>query len=214
MNLHECSKCKVAYPWNKYQLYKGRPIGQCRTCKNASMKEHRAKLGMSVRKKSIIADGKKLCMHCNEFVSLNMFSKTTRGLGGVSAYCQPCVVQRYKPTAEKTVAATQTYRKKNRERYLASHRVNMYERRHKIKVTADGTVTDAYLKSLYAWPICHYCEKFTEVDQRTADHKTPLNLGGQHSAKNLVMACFTCNSSKRDLPYAKFKRKLKNENIS
>jgi len=170
------------------------------------MKEKREKNGICVRPMSRIEDGKKLCMCCNEMKELSEFSPSTRGLGGIATYCKPCIASKYKDK-EKAKAATSLYRKRNRERHLANHRVRMFEYRTKKKVTSDGTVTDELLKSLYAEPACYYCGEDTPSNLRTIDHKIPLSKGGGHVADNLVMACWSCNCSKRDLNEIEFLRK-------
>lgn len=47
--------------------------------------------------------------------------------------------------------------------------------------------------------ICFWCRRKIAKDQRTVDHFMPLAKGGAHAASNLVAACKTCNSYKRDL---------------
>lgn len=141
---------------------------------------------------------------------LGEFSATPRGLGGIAAYCKECMAASSRagdkaPVRERTAK----YRKNHRERHLAAHRVRMFEYRTNKKVTDDGTVTDEFLKALYATTHCHYCEKPTAEQHRTADHKTALAKGGAHSKDNLCMACSTCNSAKRDLSEAQFIERLK-----
>lgn len=204
--LHECSKCGEEKSWSKFQLYKDKPSGQCRECKTAAMKEKRKSDGVAVKKLSRIEDGKKLCLTCDTMKPLDEFSPAKRGLGGVAAYCKQCHADRYR-SADKAKKATRKYRTANRERYLSQHRVRMYEYRTRKKVTDDGTVTDEFLKALYAMEHCHYCLQYTEPEQRTADHKIALASDGKHSADNLVMACFSCNSSKRHLSDEEFMNK-------
>lgn len=203
---HKCSKCGVDQPWSRFQLYKSRPGGQCRGCKTAAMKEKRKRDGVPVRKQSCIEGDKKLCNRCGEMKSIEEFSASERGLGGLAAYCKPCHAEKYR-NADKAVIATSKYRRVNRERHLANHRVRMFERRNKIKVASDGTVTDEFLRSLYSQEYCRYCFRYVPRDDRTADHVVALNNNGPHSANNLVMACWSCNSSKRDLMEDEFMKK-------
>jgi 5-methylcytosine-specific restriction endonuclease McrA len=42
---------------------------------------------------------------------------------------------------------------------------------------------------------CAYCG---EKKILTLEHVVPISRGGRHSAGNIIPACFTCNSSKRD----------------
>ena len=202
--VHKCSKCGEDKLWSKFQLFKGRPGGQCRECKTAAMKAKRKQDGIPVRAMSRIEDGKKLCMECDTLKPFEDFSPAPRGLMGISAYCKTCHANKYRDR-ERAKKATSKYREVNRERHLTNHRVRMFEYRTRKKVTDDGTVTDEFLKELYETEACHYCGCHTEPKLRTADHMTPLALGGLHSATNLVMACFSCNSSKRDMSYDEFK---------
>lgn len=209
--LHKCTRCGEEKPWSKFQLYKGKPNGQCRECKTLGMKEKRKRDGIPVKRLSYIEDGKKLCMECGEMKSLDEFSPSKRGLGGVSAYCKKCQANKYR-NKEKAVRATRTYRERHKARHLANHRVRMHEYRTHKKVTSDGSVTDAVLNSLYGELICHYCKKETPESERTIDHRVPLSKGGGHIASNLVMACWSCNCSKRDLDEKDFIERNKIDN--
>lgn len=168
------------------------------------MKSKRQADGVPVRKSSKVDGDEKLCLLCGEMKPLFSFSPTSRGLGGVAAYCKPCFSSHYGQSDEVAKKATAEYRERHRERWRANHRIHMFERRTKMTASKDGTVTDKFLRDLYSEKYCHYCLQYTEPGQRTADHVVALNNGGAHSASNLVMACFTCNSSKRDLTEDEF----------
>lgn len=201
-----CAKCNKPHPLDHYQG--GNGGGWCRACRTSLEISRRRENGVSAREMSVIENDRKLCMHCKEMKTLCEFYPLERGLGGVTTYCKPCLKVRYY-NRESARIQTAKYRKANRERHLAAHRVRMFEYRTRKKVLSDGTATDEFLRVLYAQETCHYCGKYTEREDRTADHKTPLVFGGPHSADNLVMACWTCNSSKRDLPYEDFLNKAK-----
>jgi len=51
------------------------------------------------------------------------------------------------------------------------------------------------LKELYQHR-CAYCGKYSE--RLTQDHVMPLSKGGSHTVSNIVPACRSCNSRKRD----------------
>lgn len=198
-----CSKCKLDKPVADFQLYKGRPSGQCRSCKTSSEKVRRAKAGVKLKVFSKIEDGQKLCLSCGVMKVFDQFSKSDRGLGGLAAYCKGCIADKYRD-ADKAKIATAKYRRDHRERHLAAHRVRMFEYRTRKKVTDDGTVTDEFLKLLYATEYCYYCLQYTPTDLRTADHIISLASGGKHSACNLVMACWSCNCSKQAISEDQF----------
>lgn len=66
----------------------------------------------------------------------------------------------------------------------------------KVRFTADEI--DAF--GQHGW-FCHYC--FT-TEALTADHILPVSQGGSDHADNLVPACSTCNSSRRNRDYDEF----------
>lgn len=47
---------------------------------------------------------------------------------------------------------------------------------------------------------CQYCGNYGD----TVDHVIPLAANGETNKDNLVAACFSCNSSKRDRPVAEW----------
>jgi 5-methylcytosine-specific restriction endonuclease McrA len=204
-----CSKCKR--PKAKDQYQNERP-GQCRECRTKDAAVSRRKSGMQEKKYSVIEDNKKLCMHCKTMIDLSEFSKTSRGLGGLSAYCKCCANVRYYDK-EKGRIATAKYRVVNRETHLASHRIRMFERRNRVKVTSDGSLNAGVLRQLYAKETCCYCGEYVSVENRTLDHIVPLISGGSHSIDNVDMACWTCNCSKGSLSLNEFldKRNKSNE---
>lgn len=177
----------------------------CKKCKAEHEANKRRERGIKPRTFSKIEGDKKLCMKCKEMKSLSEFSPSLRGLGNVSAYCRLCQNKRPRNT-EAERKATARYREKHRERWLALHRVHQFERKHRIKITSDGSVTDGFLKELYATENCYYCGEVVPRDKRTAEHKLPLIRGGAHSADNMVMACEGCNFSKQDKTEEEFKR--------
>jgi 5-methylcytosine-specific restriction endonuclease McrA len=51
---------------------------------------------------------------------------------------------------------------------------------------------------------CVYCGKDLSCEVATLDHVLACELGGTNHESNLVTACVSCNSSKRDLPLSDF----------
>lgn len=204
-----CSVCKVIKSLDEYSP--GNAIGgrhaQCKQCKKTKEQNRRRMNGAKPKTFSKIEGNKKLCMNCKTMKPLEDFSKSKRGKGGLAAYCKPCFADRFYDSDRYSEGAKK-YRKRNRFRWLALHRIHQHERRTKIKVTCDGTVTNEFLKALYETEECVYCEKYTPENKRTADHVESLAKGGTHSASNLVMACHDCNSRKRDMTAEEFKEKL------
>lgn len=202
-----CSKCKNKLPLNLFQS--GTIGGWCQPCKTALEKEKRKLAGMSVKKFSVLEGGKKLCLCCNQMKELQDFSPTERGTGGVSSYCRPCTSIKFPTNREEGRKATAAYRVRHAERHKAAHRIRMFEYNHRKKVTADGSVTDALLKALYAQETCYYCGKETPSKDRTIEHRLALINGGTHTAGNVAMTCRTCNSSKKDMREEDFIKRIK-----
>lgn len=194
---HICPHCSVEQAASKFQLYKGNPMGWCRSCRTVKEKERRASLGIEVKRFSRIDGNQKECLTCSVFKPLSEFVKNARGTGGVGAYCKPCLAKRPK-NAKAQRAHTAAYRARHADRHRALHRLTQFKRREKIEAVSDGTVTDAVLKAVMAQTFCIYCKKLTPKNLRTLEHTIPLNRGGMHSASNLEMACFSCNATKRD----------------
>jgi 5-methylcytosine-specific restriction endonuclease McrA len=65
-------------------------------------------------------------------------------------------------------------------------------------------ITEKEYKKLYSKP-CVYCGSNKKI---TIDHVIPVSRGGVHGVGNLVPACLSCNSSKRDKTIMEW-RKLK-----
>jgi 5-methylcytosine-specific restriction endonuclease McrA len=191
-----------------FQLAKsGNRSGWCRLCRSEKERERRLAVGMKPRNASKLEGESKLCTGCHLFLPFDKFSPCARGLGGLSTLCTPCHTEKYR-NKERARAYTANYRARHRERHLAMHRVNMFRRRSKKEALSDGTLTDDFLMALYSQTHCSYCYLPVQYEDRTADHVIPLNHGGLHSITNLIMACFACNSSKRDVSAEEFRGRL------
>lgn len=212
-SLRYCSKCNDLRHISQFQHSKGGPTGWCQPCRTAREKDRRAANGMKVKVFSIVTDTEKLCMQCKEMKAHLEFAPGRRGSGGIAAYCRECARVKYYDRENQT-ATTLAWRKNNRAAHLARHRVNQFNRKRLIKAADDGTVTAEFMTSLYECECCAYCEASTPFDDRTADHMIPLSRGGKHSVSNLTMACFTCNSSKRDMTPEEFRDYIREGNRS
>ena len=162
----------------------------------------------------IISETHKQCGECKEMIELNNFSPSIRGRLGLSSYCKPCSSKRQlkRISKEDRRIKTQKYRDNNREWWRSLHRINQFNRRNKIKLVSDGTVTQSFVKEVYSKEVCYYCKDFTPEKFRTLEHKQPLNKGGLHSSDNIVMACLQCNSTKRDMTEQEFNNYKMNKN--
>lgn len=76
-----------------------------------------------------------------------------------------------------------------------------WERKRRARLLA-ATVEEipAAIVALYGVSPCFYCAG----PGGTLDHFHPLAKGGEHSLRNLIPACKSCNSAKRDRPASEF----------
>jgi 5-methylcytosine-specific restriction endonuclease McrA len=178
-----CKKCVKEYN-NRYSLSKGRKLKFI----------------------PIVNEISKQCCKCKLIKPLEDYSPGKRGRMGKIAYCKPCasLYQLKYTSLEKRREKTQRYRDANREWWRSLHRINQFNRRNKIKLASDGTVTPEKVKEIYNREICDYCKNKIERNLRTLEHKLPLNRGGLHTITNLTMICFSCNASKGDMTESEF----------
>lgn len=187
--MRTCTKCKqvldesrFSQSKNKYGKLKFNPW--CHSCRTEYNRNKY--FGGRKAKKAIKTETHKECMHCHVMTLREDMS---------GSYCKPCYKARYYDK-EKGRKYTAEYRKRNPERWRSIHRIHQFNRKSLIKATDDGTVTDEFLKELLSTKDCYWCKEEILEDQRTVEHLIELSSGGLHSASNLVMACFSCNSSR------------------
>ncbi len=202
MKIKTCTKCHTEKEFKKYGKYYPSWCTDCR--REAAQKERRDSGIESKVVPKVIDNEHKECLKCHQILHIDLFDKNPRGRLKRSAYCKICFSQYIKDLRDsdlehyrhKTKESTQRYRDNHREHWRGLHRINQYNRKNKIKVQSDGTVTEQFMKELYATEICYWCQKPTLIENRTAEHVIPLDKGGVHGVSNLKMACLSCNSSK------------------
>jgi 5-methylcytosine-specific restriction endonuclease McrA len=190
-----CSKCKESLSLSSFSCTKRNEDGVClyynSWCNSCRTKNNRLRLGLKERPKALITESGKECLKCNIVKPFEEFSPSERGKLNVSAYCKSCTPR---ATNEYSRLQTSKYREANRERYLAQHRINMFNRRNKVKAQSDGSITDEFLKFLYQQEYCCWCNEHVIESSRTLEHIIELSNGGLHSITNVAMSCFSCNS--------------------
>lgn len=209
--MKKCSECKRTEleteftPSRKYI---------CKDCVRKRNQEYSLKQGCKLKFIPIVTETHKQCGECKQMVQLNNFSPSKRGRLGLSSYCKPCSSKRQlkRVSKEKRRIQTQKYRDNNREWWRSLHRINQFNRRNKIKLVSDETVTQDFIKEIYSIENCYYCKEPTPKKFRTLEHRQPLNKGGLHSSSNIVMACLQCNCTKRDMTEQEFNNYKINKN--
>jgi len=137
----------------------------------------------------------KQCGKCRKIFSFNNFYKNSKNPNGLISYCKSCHKENYY-NLEKQSKRTKKFKNLNKERVRARQRIYQFERRTRIKVSSDGSVTDDFIKSIYALEYCYWCKKFTPREKRTLEHIIELISGGKHSSENITMSCKSCNSAR------------------
>lgn len=113
--------------------------------------------------------------------------------------------KRYPLIAERKRAVSKKWREDNPERYrqqmrdwlvanLDKHNEHSRQRRARLRDATIAEVTNRDIRRLMSSP-CLYCGSHENI---TVDHVVPLARGGSHAIGNLVPACKTCNSRKKD----------------
>ena len=164
---------------------------RCKSCVGVGSPKRRR------RDSALVARGLKECFKCSSIKPLDEFSLSPRGYAGRSAWCKLCLSAWEMRDKAAHAVKIAKWRKDN-PLYLAQHRAHQLRRRALKRGLDTGMVTTAFIKVLLAERICAWCDKETTEDQRTIDHVVPLDKGGLHDPINLVMACKSCNSSKRN----------------
>jgi len=110
---------------------------------------------------------------------------------------------------EKTEATQLRWRQSPQEKAATAARSNA--RRARL-AKAEGVVSAEETKHLLSTATsCAYCQKVFSPDRPdwpTVDHITPLSKGGRHTADNLAICCFSCNSIKKNYSLEEFFTRL------
>lgn len=207
MCMKVCSHCKVEKELLHFSKNGKYQASWCNECRAKLEQDRRFKAGIKQKIKPIVKDSfHKECLICHVIKSTVDFDRNKRGRLGVGAYCKLCQksyindrkklnLAKFKAKARKV---TQKYRNSHREYWRSLHRLNMFKRRMNQVAQSDGTVTEEFMRLLYAKTYCFWCKKYTPKNKRTAEHLIPLSEGGFHSISNLEMACLSCNCSKKN----------------
>ena len=208
MSDKRCTRCKQSKNRSEFSAAKLSKDGlshYCKPCRAEMAALSRRAQGVLPKPVPAVAnESGKECLRCGEVKPLEVFPVSPRGRLGRGSYCVPCSAAYHTSIRElpggraKSAAYTRKYRAENQERWRLLHRVDMRNRRDRKSRVDSGLVTAKVVRGLYARDVCQYCRRLVPLDQRTIDHVVPLARGGIHHPDNLVMACGTCNFSKKD----------------
>lgn len=199
--MKRCSCCNIIYKLSEFFPTKRDSEGNIKYygswCKSCRKSDYKRKTTKSERKLSKVdtENQTKECLICLRCLPFEDFTKSQKGSGGRAAYCRVCMKEKYYDK-EYSKEQSRRYRTENKNYWRALHRVHQFNRRSKIKATDDGTVTKEFIEAIYNSEFCYWCGKSIPEEDRTLEHIIELFEGGSHSASNITMACFSCNSSR------------------
>lgn len=118
------------------------------------------------------------------------------------------------------ISKTREYHlEKNRESYKKHY--HEWKWRYKIRkalLKAAGPFTKQTIQAVYEDNIkkygtltCYLCLNPIEFGDDTLEHKIPISRGGTNAYENLAIACYKCNSSKKDKTVEEFLKTRKEE---
>jgi 5-methylcytosine-specific restriction endonuclease McrA len=188
---------------------------------------------MTKLRKVVRLSNTKACSKCKQLLPRTEFGKHTKTTDGLYSQCQPCrriaraayrirqakniAIQQadnYHRNRDKRIAYANKRIAENPERHAAymaiSKRRNHLAiaantRRRNARRKANGIfkITKKELLKLSQTP-CFYCGA---TERLTVDHVIAVARGGRDSIGNLVSACKSCNSQKRDLTIMEWRKK-------
>jgi 5-methylcytosine-specific restriction endonuclease McrA len=108
--------------------------------------------------------------------------------------------QRTKHLPERIAQKKKAHARYSQTEKYAAKKHRDYARRKRAIVPTRPVTAEDWLEILQQHKHrCHYCrEPFTEESPATIDHVIPLSKSGLHVKENLVPACRSCNSTKKD----------------
>jgi 5-methylcytosine-specific restriction endonuclease McrA len=175
----------------------------------------------------------KTCSRCKQILPRTDFGKHTKTLDGLYSQCLPChrvaradyrkrqaasikIQQRnnYERNREKRIAyanqrikdnpeMAKIYNARSKKRNHLAIAANTRRRNARLKANGIFSISKKELKRLSQQP-CFYCGA---TERLTVDHVIAVARGGRDSIGNLVSACKSCNSQKRDLTIMEWRKK-------
>ena len=162
----------------------------------------------------------KTCSKCGQTKPTTEFYRNKKAVDGLLPTCKACDRAYYEAHKEREVARRRAYRKALKENRYARRPANLEAARQRekawhathpeaVKASAaryrsrthggDGgtlTANDILAQLLLQSGRCHWCGECLDAKYHI-DHVTPLARGGENSPNNLVIACPSCNCSRK-----------------
>lgn len=173
IGIKACSSCGQVKKLDDFYLCRGKPMGMCRDCEKKRSQQGKVDNGYYEREDVRL----KRNQDSAEWHAKRLADPTIRR----------AVYDRHNERLRERYATDANYKE---------HRIQQQRARHS---TLDGTITgDEWLECLeYFDNACAYCGSTSNI---TRDHIEPVSKGGLNLISNIVPACKSCNSSKRNKP--------------
>lgn len=177
-----CKKCGETKPRSEWPLEGGQGMKILKYCCSTKVRSH-AEVAHDISTQT------KECSSCKLRKSFSDFSPHKQGIDGRQKTCKPC-----------------------RSAKVHSGEWNGNKRRQAvIDERSDGSITSDLINKLFSIKVCPCCDGWMERDDKVLDHIVPLKLGGGHTASNVMVLCWTCNSGKHAHHPSKWLHMLKPE---
>lgn len=148
----------------------------------------------------------KFCPKCSLEKTAEDFNKKTESPDGLAACCRSCVSSYNKELYAKNKEGVLRRRNERRREIAETERKYLKTERGRLKSCSKSSAYRARKKRAFVESVdfsllfsessfCAYCET---TETLSVDHVVPLSRGGLHEVGNLVVACRSCNSSKKD----------------
>ena len=195
---------------------------------NSNCKECRAKKRNKTNQRhSKIKDGLKLCVKCKRWLpaDLKHFNQDKKGKDGLYAICKECRGWEFKiyqinksvkaPEGHKFCSRCQTLHRidelsdRGNSFLCKSCRKIIFSRNFHIRNDNKHKTPKPMQLTTEQWEDCikHFegkCAYCGKKKKLTQEHFIPLSKGGEYSVNNIIPACGSCNSSKRDRDFFKW----------
>jgi len=142
----------------------------------------------------------KVCTQCKKGKPLGEFNKDSQNEDGTRSYCRICQ-SKYGKGYFKEYNATPS-RKAKQALYRAKSTRRQAEQHMGITIFDDLKSYDVAM--VQSEIECIYCEKDLAPGEATIDHVKTFAAGGINEYRNLLPACKSCNSRKRNMPVYTF----------
>jgi len=163
-------------------------------------------LGQSAKETDVLDDTTKRCTKCGKSKPRGDFYNDRTRPDGKYPYCKDCQRQYARRYAESQNAKKAEWRKAH-PKLMRQYRRRYYEQNRErwSAYTQDrrARLYNAFVESVNRsviyerdGGICHICGRRCAPDSWDLDHLVPLRLGGEHSYKNVAVACPECNRKK------------------